>query len=783
MGNPVLLENSLPGTTAWALSNPADNHEIEGYASKASVAPGEDVTLYVNVSNNGAAHWELYRLGYYGGLGGRFVSSGAPAPIHGQASCPVSPETGLVQCSWEPFAQVRFAPSLVSGYYVFRLIRDDGFDTYVPVIVREPTARAPLLVQASITTWQAYNQWGGSSLYKNNLPSTAGFSAKRAYQVSFDRPYQADRGFAGSGDLFVYEIYMARWLESRGYDVAYTTNIDIDRDPDVLLGRKLFMDVGHDEYWPMKERDAAERARDRGVSLAFFSGNSAYWRVRLDASATTGDRRIVTCYKDSSLDPHGGGDATVKFRDPEIDRPENALMGQMYELFTRMDGFPLVVTNPDHWAYAGTHVVAGDAISHVVGDEWDHVFANHHSPGGLEVLAHSDAFGAYGSDVPSDVTVYYPTPESFVFSAGTRQWSWGLGKPDYQDLRIERVTENVLARAGLVATLTPRVMLPLTSADLGTAAHVSVVAGTGSPGYLDGAANTALFEAPSGVAADAAGNIYVTDTRNQRVRKIAVDGTVTTLAGAGPTGITTNFHYKDGPGDHAQFGVPTGIAVGPDGIVYVSDSHNNVIRAIAPDGTVSRYAGTGDVGNTDATYPPSASFAYPRGLAFAPDGSLHVADAYNNSIRRIGKDGVTTVANCGVEVTAVAFGPDGAEYALTTNGSVSIVQGGTLVPIVDTDGVAGDAVGAGATARMRPADGLVVDGQFLIVSDSANYKVRRVALSSDHTVTTLVGDGRAGVEVGTGATTHVVNPRGIALTPTGYIVADSGNHRILRIDR
>lgn len=87
------------------------------------------------------------------------------------------------------------------------------------------------------------------------------------------------------------------------------------------------------------------------------------------------------------------------------------------------------------------------------------------------------------------------------------------------------------------------------------------------------------------------------------------------------------------------------------------------------------------------------------------------------------------------------------------------------------------------TAELRPADGLAVDGKFLIVSDSANYKIRRIALDGDHAVTTLAGDGAAGLDMGTGATTHLVNPRGIAVTPAGYVVADSGNHRIVLVAR
>jgi sugar lactone lactonase YvrE len=783
--NAIALENLLPGTSAWRLTQAAQHREIEGYASAVSVAPGGTVTLFVSVSAPQDAHWELYRLGYYGGLGGRFVNSGLLPALSPQPDCPASNDTGLVECKWKPSATLTFDSKAVTGYYVFKLIRDDGADSYVPIVVREPTPRAPMLVQASVTTWQAYNAWGGTSLYVNQLPSDHPFTARHAYQVSFDRPYlTTGPAAAGSGDLMAYEVWMLQWLESRGYDLAYTTNLDVDEHPDVLNGRKLFLDVGHDEYWSIGERAALDSARDHAVSLAFFSGNSGYWRIRLEPSSTGADRRMITCYKDASIDPKGdSADTTAQYRQSPHAHPENALIGQMYELFTRVDGFPLVVTNPSHWLYAGTRVTAGDTLSHVVGDEWDHVWDNGETPAGLEVLAHSDAFGVYGSDVPSDVTVYYPTPSSFVFSAGTRQWVWGLNRPGYQDPRIEQMTENVLSRAGMLAATSKQLESALTSRDVGTMARVSVVAGTGSPGFLDGKVGDALFEAPSGVAAAPDGVLYVTDTRNHRVRKIDLDGTVTTFAGSGATGITTSPRFKNGPSDKAAFSVPTGIVVGPDGVVYVSDSHNNRIRAISKHGDVTTFAGTGETGSADSKNPLDATFAYPRGLAFGPDGALYVADAYNSAIRRVGTDGVTTVAATPGEVTAVAFGADGTLYALTTNGSVSTVTGGKLVPFVDVDGVAGDAIGPGADARMRPADGLVVDGQSLIVSDSANYKVRRIALDGDHAVTTLVGDGRAGVDTGTGATTHVVNPRGIAITASGYIVADSGNHRLLRIER
>jgi sugar lactone lactonase YvrE len=453
----------------------------------------------------------------------------------------------------------------------------------------------------------------------------------------------------------------------------------------------------------------------------------------------------------------------------------------MYELRTTMDGFPVEVTNPTHWVYAGTGVSAGDTLSHIIGWESDHVFDDGNTPAGLEVVAHSHMLAVMGTEGFSDVTVYYPSPSSLVFATGTIRWSWGLGKPGYEDSRVQRMTENVLARAGLRAEISARVGPAAAPSDVGTSPHVALVAGSGTPGLVDDQGAAAEFNAPAGAAADADGNIYVTDTRNNRIRKIAPDGTVTTLAGHGRADVSNGPRFANGA--RATFNVPTGIAVGPDGNVYISDTLNNLIRLMTPDGAVKTFAGSGVGDRSDAVNPLRAGFSYPRGLAFAPDGALYVADSGNHAIRRIGADGVTTAAHGDTELDAVAVGSDGTVYATSILGTVFTLSGGNLVPIVDLAEVDGDLGGPGAAAMLRPSDGLAVDGDSLIVADSANYKVRRVALSGDHTVTTLVGDGRAGIDLGTGATAHVVTPRGIAVTASGYLVADSGNNRILRIAR
>jgi hypothetical protein len=676
----------------------------------------------------------------------------------------------MVECLWEPTFTLDLDPGLVTGQYLIKLIRDDGFQSYVPLVVRESEPRAPLLVETNVTTWQAYNTWGGSSLYDNALPASVGFTPARAYRVSFDRPY-------GGTDFEGPENSMLRWLEMKGYDVAYSTNVDLAEPSHLLDGRKLFMVAGHDEYWTVAELDAVEAARDKGVSLAFFAANSGYWRMRLDPSSGGAPSRIITCYKDASIDPQGTTpEATAKFRDAPFGRPENGLSGAGYVAYTRMDPFLMIVTNPTHWVYEGTSVALGDPLSHLIGNEWDAVRNNSVSPASLEVLAHSNALAHNGSAVASDMTVYYPTASSIVFSAGTIAWANGLSVPPYASRRVQRVTENVLARAGLPPeTFTEVPPEPLT--DIGSASKVTVVAGSREGGYLDGPGAEAKFTEPAGIAADAAGVLYVTDNGNYRVRRIATDGTVSTLAGGG------RGPFRDGTGEDAAFRTPTGIAVGPDGRIYVSDTGNARIRAITPDGVVTTFAGNGEGASVDAQDPLSASFISPRGLAFAPDGSLYVADANAMNLRRIAADGVTTAALDTQELSGVAVAPDGTVYAVSQSGFVvSVLKAGVLVPIAGSVGEAGDLPGRGTHARLRPAEGLIVDNGSLVVTDTGNYKVRRIALSPDYTVTTLAGDGRAGSETGTDSAFHLVNPRGVARTPTGYVVADSGNNRILRIE-
>ena len=217
------------------------------------------------------------------------------------------------------------------------------------------------------------------------------------------------------------------------------------------------------------------------------------------------------------------------------------------------------------------------------------------------------------------------------------------------------------------------------SADLGT---ITPVAGGPFAGSTDGVAATASFNQPQGLTQDSAGNFYVADTGNHTIRRVAADGTVSTLAGAaGVTGTT------DGSGSAARFNQPTGIAFGPDGDLYVADRSNNRIRRVTTAGVVSTYAG-GNAGFADGA-PAAALFNSPQGLAVAANGDVLVADYSNARVRRIARSGtvagaVTTLAGNG---TAAAGSPDGTGTAAVIVGPTGMVLRGNTLTVRDSLGL------------------------------------------------------------------------------------------------
>ena len=373
--NPVIAENPRPGTADWQLARPARDREIEGYAGATSINRGERIELFVNTAAP-TYRLEVFRMGWYDGLGARRVFG--PLTLQGtQQPMPTTdPDTGLMDCAWNSsFSLEAFnasdAGNWVSGIYLARLTAgDSGAQSFIVFVVRDDLRAAGLLYQQSVTTYQAYNVWGGKSLYK--WGST---ELKRAAKVSFNRPYAANAQNPaaacgmGAGEFLTnlqphndgykvsnagWEYNMVRRLEREGFDVTYCTNLDVHSKPEMLLQHAAWLSVGHDEYWSWEMRDHVEAARDAGVHLGFFGANAAYWQVRFEASEATGAAdRIMVCHKKAARDPVGRQSfrATDKWRKPPIDRPEEQLLGVMY------GGDPvdadIVVTAPQHWVLPG----------------------------------------------------------------------------------------------------------------------------------------------------------------------------------------------------------------------------------------------------------------------------------------------------------------------------------------------------------------------------------------------------------------------------------------------
>ncbi len=759
--NPIRIENRKPGSAGFLVTNPGEG-QCEVYCSVTSAEAGETVDVFASVDVPQGVRLELFRLGYYQGVGGRHVLSLPTVPCsRPELYYTTDPSTGRVECDWPKTFSFVIDASWVTGYYLIKITNDAGYEAHVPFIVRESGRLAPLLAQASVTTWQAYNLWGGIDLYTNYTDRTI-FHGGRGYQVSFDRP------FIPNANKWREEFAMLRFLEQMGYDVAYVTNVDIDRAPELLVDRRLFMTIGHDEYWSLNERNHIQDARDKGLSIAFFSGNTAFRRIRLESSSKGVQRRVVTCYKSASLDPHDNApDTTNDFSSGPFARPENALLGLQWAGWSHLDGFPFIVSEPDHWVYEGTGVKFNDTLGPIIGYEWDTVGNNGLTPKGLEVISNSPALHEYGYISRAHAAVYYPTPKSFVFASGTIAWARALSEPNALDPRLQRMTENILKRAKVFPQASVIVPPPLTP-ERSTSSRSKLIAGAGSSGGADGPGPLAQFRTPSGIASNSLGELYVCDTGANLIRKISADGQVSTFAGdrSKPEG--------------AHFNTPIGIAVDVLGVVYVSDTNSHRIVAIMPDGKSIHFAGNG-VGNDDNVNQLQARFHSPRGLALGPTGGLYVADFGNSQIRRIDTGGVTTIATECSGPSALAIAPDGTIYYISTwDGCiVQLSTAGEKTVIVNPTLDFGDRSGPGVNALLRPCDGLLYTPTGLVVTDTGNNRVRFVAFDADYTVTSLLGTGQSGTGIGTGSTTDIIFPRGVCAHKDGFAVTDSLNNRVI----
>ena len=455
--NPIVVENQNPGSTNWNLNNTGSDAvgQIKGYASAVSINKGESITFFVSVNPAQTFTIDVYRLGWYGGAGGRLMQHVDALQGTQQATCPTDPTLGTIVCTWDPSFTLAVPDTWTSGIFVAVLNNAAGFQNYILFVVRDDSRTADLLYQLGVNTLQAYNNWPndnqtGKSLYNfNSFGATTITGATSAAKVSFDRPYRDD----GSGGFFywqLWDLYLIQWLEKNGYDVAYSTDLDTHLNGSRLLAFKGFMSAGHDEYWSKQMYDNVQAARDNGVNLAFFGANAIYWQVRYEPSAAGVPNRILVCYRDPSIDPVQGPTTTVRWRESILNRPEQTLMGVQFSEENGSQNFPYVVTNSSSWVYENTDFTDGSSVPGIVGYEWDRFDSRYPPPpavaGSWTLLGNSPTVTDVGSVDSSNSSIYQAQSGAWVFAAGTMSWSSGLSAPGLADSRIQQATTNVLNR-------------------------------------------------------------------------------------------------------------------------------------------------------------------------------------------------------------------------------------------------------------------------------------------------------------------------------------------------
>jgi Domain of unknown function (DUF4082)/Bacterial Ig-like domain/Bacterial Ig domain len=527
--NPVVCENSKDGTpsTVWDVTG-AGEETLQGFATDMSVNLGGTIRFKVQAQH--AYTMDIYRLGWYDGDGARKIISLGTFPAQNQdTACVTQQSTDTLDCgSWAVSASWTVPTTQVSGVYLALLARTDTNDkSQIPFVVRDDSSTSALYFKTSDATWQAYNTYGGADFYQGTVSA-------HAFKISYNRPFATRGNFSGRDYLFSNEYPMLRFLERNGYDLSYTTDVDADRFGSLIKRHRVFLSVGHDEYWSVGERAAVEAARDAGTNLAFFSGNEVYWQTRwensMDASNTP--YRTLVCYKetwhDDKIDPSSTWTGT--FRDPRFSppsnggRPENALTGQLF--MSNSDDLALQVPAAQgklrFWRETGLDrlTTTTTLAPHTIGYESDEDLDNGFRPPGLIRLSTTTGptpqyLQDFGSVVEPGTTTHHLTlyraaSGALVFAAGTIQWAWGLDAkhdsefdpPAPADSRMQQATVNLLADMGVQPATLMSTLDPASASTDTTKPTVTITSPASGASFANGVQVTV-----QGTASDAGGQV------------------------------------------------------------------------------------------------------------------------------------------------------------------------------------------------------------------------------------------------------------------------------------
>jgi len=440
---------------------------VEGYASATSYRPGETAAFHLSADAT-SIDVDVVRVG---AMAARVLESRA-VPVDQQV---VPNNASQLGCAWPVALRLPIPSTWRSGVYFARFwsgpVTNPLWAATIPFVVKAASRASSMLYQVPVTTYQAYNAWGGSSLYTRDAQ---GYTHPFA---SFERPYRDLRQFKQ------WDLPFIRWMEQAGFTADYCTSIDLHNDPALRLsasGYQLLVSVGHDEYWSWEMRDNVEEFIASGGNVAFFGGNTCWWQIRLEA-----DGRRIVCYKDPQQnvgrDPawgwggEGRRRVTTNWSSSPVARPEERMTGLSFRygaaFFNPRKGPPTDVgfrVGPsDHWAFAGASAADGVVGRGTVGYETDGAClrakpdgspaVDEHNipivcedagdgrvpfwpPDSLMVLATTDPLAWPGRTGRATMALY--RNNGLVFNAATMHWARGLPLSD----QVRVITRNVLRR-------------------------------------------------------------------------------------------------------------------------------------------------------------------------------------------------------------------------------------------------------------------------------------------------------------------------------------------------
>jgi hypothetical protein len=785
--NPIVCENSKPGApqSEWDVAGSGDP-TIQGFATDISVNQGQTVAFKVKTDAS-AYSIDIYRLGWYGGLGARKVASVTPSATlpQIQPDCVSDATTGLVDCgNWAESASWQVPADAVSGIYIALMRRTDtGGTSQIVFVVRSDSSHSDVLLQTSDSTWEAYNRYGGNSLYY-------GSPAGRAYKVSYNRPFTT-RDYEPNSWLMTTEYPMLRWLERNGYDVSYATGVDAARSGAELLQHKLYIASGHDEYWSGQQRANVEAARAAGVNLAFFSGNDVFWKTRFEPSidgASTPYRTLVT-YKETAanakIDP--SPEWTGSWRDPRFSppadggRPENALTGQLFTVNSpRDDAITVPGADAKLRLWRNTDVANTPAngvatlLTGSLGYEWDEPVDNGFEPAGIvrfssttvdvnsKIKDYGSTFGA--GTATHSLTLYKAPSGALVFGAGTVQWAWGLdsvhdGPQRAPDVRMQQATVNLFADMGVQpASMQANLIAATASTDTTAPTSTITFPVTGAK------APRATPVTVTGTATDVGGSVGGVE--------VSTDGGTTWHPATGTTSWTYTFTTPDTGNDTLVIKSRAvddsgnleggGLGTGP-GVTLTVGCPCQIWRATAVPGTAASSDSSSIEVGVKFRSDVAGTIVGIRFYKGAGNGGTHVGDLWTASGRLLARAKFTSETATGwqavhfaapvgilANTTYVAsyFAPQGS-YATDRNGLAAGVDSPPLHALRDgLDG--GNGIFSYSAVSTFPSD----------TYGAGNYWVDVIydggAVTGDTTppqlVTTLPANGAVNVNTGTGLT-------------------------------